>query len=403
MVRRTLVGVAIVAAIVACGKDATSPTPGVPTRPTAATALALGTQFTCALTDDGKPYCWGSDLSGQLGDSSFTQKLEPTPTLGGHSYVAIAAGVQTTCALDQAGAAWCWGDDPAQAGVPVSFRNVPAIARADRPFASLTVGRKFACGLDADGNAYCWGENGKGQLGVGDTLPRPSPTRVTGGQHFNQITAGFWHVCALNASGAAYCWGDNSFGELGSGDTKGTLQPQLVTGATTFRSLGAGSVHECGISLSGAAFCWGGNFTGQLGNGAIERELAPVAVLGGLTFKSIRSYRANSTFGSTCAVTNNGDLYCWGWNSHNQLGNTDAPDTCLNGNGTVAYSCSLRPIKANGVANVTAMDVGVEHTCALTASKQLLCWGDNAHGELGDATGVPKTLPVAPTGGLRFP
>lgn len=403
MVRRTLIGAALVAAIVACGKDMTSPGLSLPTRPTAATALALGTQFTCALTDDAKLYCWGSDLQGQLGDSSFVQKLVPTATLGGRSYIAIAAGVQTTCALDQAGAAWCWGDDPAQAGIPLSFRNVPAIARASRPLVALTVGRKFACGLDSDGNAYCWGENGRGQLGLGDTLAHASPTRVTGGQRFSQITAGFWHVCALTAAGTAYCWGDNSFGELGSGDTKRAMQPQPVSGTTTFRSLGAGAVHECGISQTGAAFCWGGNSTGQLGNGAVEGELAPVAVLGGLKFKTIRSYRANSIFGSTCGITESADLYCWGWNSKNQLGNAGAPDTCINAAGTIAYSCALRPIKANGVSNVTAMDVGAEHTCALTASKQLLCWGDNEHGELGDATGVPQTIPVAVKGGLRFP
>lgn len=403
MLRRTLVGVALVAAIVACGNDVTSPVLSLPTRPTAATALALGTSFTCALTDDAKLYCWGSDLQGQLGDSSFIQKLIPTATFGGHSYVAIAAGVQTTCALDQAGAAWCWGDDPALAGVPVSFRNFPATARADRPFVALTVGRKFACGLDSDGNAFCWGENGKGQLGVGDTLPHASPTRVTGGQHFNQITAGYWHVCALNTAGTPYCWGDNTYGELGSGDTIGALKPRQVSGTTTFRSLGAGAIHECGITLTGAAFCWGANFSGQLGNGAIERQLGPTAVLGGLTFKSIRAYRANSTFGSTCGITESADLYCWGWNSKNQLGNTAAPDSCTTANGQTVYSCSLRPIKANGVANVTTMDVGVEHTCALTSSKQLFCWGDNVHGELGDATGVPKTIPVTVTGSLRFP
>jgi len=403
MVRRTLVGVALAAAIVACGNDVTSPVLSLPTRPIAATALALGTQFTCALTDDAKLYCWGSDLTGQLGDSSFSQKLIPTATLGGHSYVAIAAGVQTTCALDQAGAAWCWGDDPAQAGIPVSYRNVPATARAGRPFVALTVGRKFACGLDSDGSAYCWGENGKGQLGVGDTLPHASPIRVTGGQRFSQITAGFWHVCGLNMSGTPYCWGDNTYGELGSGDTIGALKPRQVSGTTTFRSLGAGAIHQCGISQTGAAFCWGANFSGQLGNGAIERQLGPTAVLGGLTFKTIRAYRANSIFGATCGVTETSDLYCWGWNSKNQLGNDAAPDSCTTGSGAVVYSCSLRPIKANGVANVTAMDVGVEHTCALTSSKQLLCWGDNAHGELGDATGVPRTIPVTVTGSLRFP
>jgi len=93
-------------------------------------------------------------------------------------------------------------------------------------------------------------------------------------------------------------------------------------------------------------------------------------------------------------ITTSGDLYCWGWNSKNQLGNPSGADPCTNGNGTLDSQCSFHPLRANGVSNVTAMDVGLEHTCALTVSKQMLCWGDNAHGELGDATGVPQTAPV---------
>ncbi|MEP6494099.1 MAG: hypothetical protein ABJF01_15555 [bacterium] len=410
MVRRSLFTLAAATTFGACGGTDSVTAPKLPTRPSAATSLALGTQFTCALTDAAKPYCWGNDLSGQLGDSSFAQKLVPTPTAGGHSYILIAAGVSTACALDQAGAVWCWGDDPTQPGVPVSVQTVPTAVRADRPLVSLTVGRKFACGLDGDGNAYCWGENGKGQLGVGDTLPHSSPVRVAGGQRFSQITAGFWHACAVGSSGAAYCWGDNLFGELGTGDTIGSSSPKRVSGPATFRSLGAGSVHACGVDMSGAALCWGGNFSGQLGDGTGQRRLVPTAVAGGLAFASIRSSRANNLWGTTCGTTLGGDLYCWGWNSKNQLGNPSAADQCtpFQAPGTInnlvpTFVCSYEPLKASGISSVATMDVGLEHTCALSTSKELLCWGDNAHGELGDATGVPQTAPVVVKGSLRFP
>ena len=46
---------------------------------------------------------------------------------------------------------------------------------------------------------------------------------------------------------------------------------------------------------------------------------------------------------------------------------------------------------------------GMAHNCALTAGAQLLCWGQNTDGELGDGTGVNHTTPVSPVGGLRFP
>src|SRR5262249_31988707 len=106
-----------------CGSDSTGPGSGG--KPPVAVALAVGQQFACALTVDGKSYCWGANLRGQLGDSSFVPSLVPAPTAGGHQFVAIAAGYFSACALDRRGVAWCWGDDPTQPGIALSFRTVP--------------------------------------------------------------------------------------------------------------------------------------------------------------------------------------------------------------------------------------------------------------------------------------
>jgi alpha-tubulin suppressor-like RCC1 family protein len=60
-------------------------------------------------------------------------------------------------------------------------------------------------------------------------------------------------------------------------------------------------------------------------------------------------------------------------------------------------------VKANGISRVVSLDAGYDHTCALTASATILCWGENASGQLGDGTGVGSLTPVAVKGGLRFP
>src|ERR1041385_212156 len=134
-------------AVVSCGSDSTGPS--FPAEPPAATAIAAGQRCGWVLTTDGKSYCWGDNLSGELGDSSFTPTLTPTPTVGSHQFVAIAASYLTTCGLDRSGTAWCWGDDPTQPGVPVSFAIAPVRVSSPRAFRSITVGRKFGCGLDA--------------------------------------------------------------------------------------------------------------------------------------------------------------------------------------------------------------------------------------------------------------
>ena len=402
----------LAAGAVGCAADRIA-APRLPDAPQVTTALATGAHFTCALTADGKPYCWGDNNAGQIGDSTFAPSLVPAAVLTNQAFVAISAAEFTACALDHAGAAWCWGDDPSQPGVPVSYLYSPQRVQAPKAFGSLTVGRKFACGLDGGGSAWCWGENGHGQLGAGDTATHAAPTPVKGGLHFAALQAGFFSTCGITSAGTAYCWGDNFFGELGTGDTLSASQPKPVVGGHSFTSLSGGATHQCGVANDGSAFCWGTNASGQLGDGTGATRLVPTPVAGGLKFTQLRSHRANSIFASTCGVTTAGEVYCWGWNSKGQLGVDPAltrdPCTSLQPPGTdnipgvVTNVCSFHPIKIVGVTGAVAIDAGQEHNCALTAGAQILCWGQNGAGELGDGTGVNQTTPVSPAGGLRFP
>ena len=388
--------------IVACGSDGAT-APRVPPRPTAQTALALGSRFTCALTTAGKAYCWGDALSGQIGDSTFTAKNVPTAVAGQHTFVAIAGGEQTVCALDGGGMPWCWGDDPTQPGVRQSLRNVPTAVATSRPFVAITVGRKFGCGLDDGGTAYCWGENGRGQLGQGDTLGRPAATRVGGTVRFASLAAGFWSVCGLSTDQSVYCWGDNTYGELATGDTLPvTGGPHKISGTSTFKFLTSGSIHSCGIATNDHTLCWGANFSGQIGDGSNSRHVTPSETAPGLTFTSLAAERANSIFTHTCGVTTAGDVYCWGWNSKMQLGAAGTVDACVNGI-LLTFVCSHDPVKVVGISGVSRLDAGLEHTCALSGTN-VFCWGDDSFGELGDGNAVVSTsTPIPVKGGLAFP
>lgn len=395
-----LVGMAVVTA--SCGSDTTGPS--FPNRPAVATALASGQQFSCVLTTDGKSYCWGDNLRGQLGDSSFVPQLTPFPTAGGHQFVAIAAGYASACALDRGGVAWCWGDDPLQPGVPLSYRTVPASVPAPRPFTSITVGAKFGCGLDSNGAAYCWGTNAQGQLGVGDTLGRTNATPVQTSLRFASLVADFFSTCGLTAAGAAWCWGNNSFGELGTGDTNRALVPRAVSGTASFKQLSSGPIHECALTAANARYCWGSNLSGQIGDGSTTPRGVPQLVIEPFVFSSLRSSRANSIFSTTCGVVASGDVYCWGFNSKGQLGSSPAPaQPCFNGGAVFSTQCSYSPTKVAGVSNVASLDVGLEHICALTSDHSVFCWGDGAHGELGDGNGVASATPVQIKGNLPLP
>lgn len=88
----------------------------------------------------------------------------------------------------------------------------------------------------------------------------------------------------------------------------------------------------------------------------------------------------------TCALRSSGELRCWGSNALGQLGDGSTVD-------------SLTPVSVSGLDEpVKAVVTGNAHTCALTISGSMWCWGDNLNGQLGDGTTVAKSAPTAVDG-----
>ena len=50
--------------------------------------------------------------------------------------------------------------------------------------------------------------------------------------------------------------------------------------------------------------------------------------------------------------------------------------------------------------NAVSVAAGDYHSCALTVTSEVKCWGDNTSGELGDGTSIQRSTPV-PVAGMR--
>jgi alpha-tubulin suppressor-like RCC1 family protein len=246
---------------------------------------------------------------------------------------------------------------------------------------ALTVGGMHACGLLDGGGVKCWGGNGEGQLGDGTTSNRTAPVDVSAlPADISAVSAGWQHTCALRDTGEILCWGWNEYGQLGDGSTTGSPTPVGVLGLPSAAvSVSAGGHHTCAILDTGSVVCWGWNEYGQLGDGTTSNSPTPVDVSGlsaGVEDVSLGSQH-------TCALLDTGGIKCWGFNWFGQVGDG------TNGNNR------LLPVDVFGLTSgVETVITGWRHTCAILASGDMMCWGRNESGMLGNGTTTDASSPV---------
>jgi alpha-tubulin suppressor-like RCC1 family protein len=352
----------------------------------AITAIAAGSDHSCAITSSGAVRCWGWNEVGQLGDGTTTDRRLPVDVTGlGSGAIAVDAGGPQTCALTNGGGVRCWGANDAgelgngstvNSSVPVAVSGLTGGASA------IALGSPHSCALTTEGGVMCWGDNEFGQLGDGTTTRRTTPVDVLGLRSgVRAIAAGGGHTCALTTEGRVNCWGYNPDGELGDGSTVNSSTPVEVSGlAGGVAALALGVYHTCALMRGGAVRCWGSNDLGQLGTGTTAtRSLTPVQVAG--LASGVTAITANSSH--TCALASAGGALCWGDNRSGQLGN-----------GTTAAR-SLRPVQVAGLGSgVAAITTGGRHSCALMREGAVKCWGANDAGQLGNGKTLNSNVPV---------
>lgn len=201
--------------------------------------IALGTDHACGLTTDGAAYCWGEGNSGRLGTGEPTNRYTtPQRVQANVPFTDISLGGALSCASTESGSLYCWGSG--RSGVmgadivntPFQSVATPTHVAPDYQFQSFSVGFDYVCGVDMDENAWCWGSNGLGQLGNGTIdesfSATTAPERVLFDGSIKQVWPALGYVMCATTSNGLHCWGDNDFGQVGDGTTLVRSRPTRV-------------------------------------------------------------------------------------------------------------------------------------------------------------------------------
>jgi alpha-tubulin suppressor-like RCC1 family protein len=361
--------------------------------PTGCTGTLAGTAFTtgpitanCSVVASFSANAWTVTASAGTGGSitparisvahGATTALTLTPDTG----FAIAGIAATGCSGTLAETTYTTGAITANCTIIASFAVVtpPALA------SGIATGGSHSCALTSTGAVQCWGDNFFGELGNGTTTNSLVPVAATGlSGAATALVAGVQHSCALISGGGVQCWGYNAYGQLGNDSTRSSSAPVAVTGLSgPVTALAAGSYHTCALTEAGTVQCWGYNANGQLGRGNLTNSVVPATVtaLAGTATALVAGAQ------HTCALISGGAMQCWGNNANGQLGD---------GSTTRA----TEPVTVKNLSGAAmAMAAGSNHSCALTSTGVVQCWGYNATGQLGNDTTTHSAVPVTVSG-----
>ncbi len=369
------------------GTDSNIPEGGPP--PVQATAVANGDGFSCALRADGTITCWGyNGGSGRLGNATDLSSSTPTLVKDVADGASISAGGNHACVVRKSGVVSCWGnDDHGELGDGTNNASrfpVPVAGLTDAT--QISLGYYHSCALRKDGTVACWGYNSSGQLGDGTTNARSQPAPVPGLTDVTQLASYTRGTCALVKSGDVYCWGENENGSLGNGDAPNDKSsPTKVPSLSGVIAIGAGSSaqHVCAIGATGDVRCWGSGWEGALGVGDTSTHDTPVLVA--LLSDAVAVANGNV---ASCAAKKDGSVMCWGWNGWRQIGVGDkSPPNRL-----------TTPVPVAGIAQVKSLAFGYDHVCAVWGAGRVSCWGSDVDGRLGRGVRLMTAEPLKAVG-----
>lgn len=296
---------------------------------------------------------------------------------------------------------------PTYASHPYVFSN--SAVRSYFSVGDLDYSLQFSAQISSNGYAQVLNANGTVEKTYTSVQKKAIswPTEIVG----QMSASGTNRTCAV-VNYTVYCWGHNRFGQLGDGRYLGGNASTLDTSSSidsnipvkVYRAAGvmagkkivkifAAQYHNCALSQDGLVFCWGYNANGQLGNGTTTDSPVPVQVGGSLAGKVVTDI--GGTNNASCAIAQS-KIYCWGTNANGVTGRDTTSGNTLTPS-LVSTSSTTDFLPSSYTATALSTSGSRSKTMCAIANGKAYCWGQNTRGSVGDGTTTQRLIPKKAT------
>jgi hypothetical protein len=225
---------------------------------------------------------------------------------------------------------------------------------------AISLGGVSQCVLLSNGAVSCW------DVILSNHEVGTSPKVISGLPPLIAVDHGYGMSCGLDNEGLTTCW-SAVFQDAGKEySPMETIPAEGFQGLPALTSLSVGFSHACGIDKGGAVWCFGGNPSGERGvpSDAALKALAANRVEGLPPVSAV-----SSGVNNTCAVTTQGEVFCWGSDNNQSPGRPFVFE-------------SVEPVQIEGIDNAIAVENGRNFACAFKPKRTVFCFGSNIMGQL---------------------
>ncbi len=351
-----------------------------------------------AITEEGKLYSWGNNISGQVGNGTTNNQTTPyLVEISGKIKDVVSSCDETVFAITEDGKLYSWGkNNHGQIGdgkaddSGISNQLTPhLVVGIDGKVKDIIIDNYTVYAITEEDKLYSWGNNQRGQVGSSnpDNQNEPmikSPQELSiVGKVKNVVISFNDTVYAVTEEGKLYSWGNNTKGQVGngkSGDNVKQVDPHLVGISGKVKDIVSGPYTVFVITEEGKLYSWGLNNNDQVGNGTdTDIQTTPYNI--NILSKKVISVGYNAS-DSVFAITEDGYLYGWGYNRpYNLLAYSNSNDS------------SSSPRRVNTNEKFKKIFTNSKNTTyALTEDNRLYSWGYNDYGELGNGESGTKIV-----------